>query len=131
MDELRVRTLRLAMGACLLSIVRDGEMQAPGLAETLEQIPRRVDVLLNLDGATPAEVALAYSTMVFSSRVQQNARPLIVVTEEPLLASLVAGSQVEPHVLIEPKLEDALPRLVGTRWLSTFAEIGAYASTRP
>ncbi len=131
MDELRTRTLRLGTGTHLLSVARGGDLEAPSLADALEQVPRYEDVLLNLDDATPTETTLAYAAIVSSRRVHELARPIIVVSRDSNLRWLLDGSHVGRRVLIEPTLADALRFLGGSRWLSTFAEVGAYASTRP
>ena len=130
MQQARIRTLRLANGVNLLSIARDSP-EAPTLADILEQIPRHEDVLLNLEGATASEAKEAYAAIVWSRRVRESARPLMVVCGGDALRRVLAASGLERHVLLESSLEEALGYLVGGRWLATFAEVGSYASTRP
>jgi anti-anti-sigma regulatory factor len=129
-DELRVRTLRLATGTHLLSISEPGAV-LPSLLQVLEHVPRHEDILLNLEGATRVEAALAHAAIARSRRVRESARPLFVVSDDETLRLLLDWSGLERQVLIEPSLEDALRFFVGSRWLSTFAEVGAYASTSP
>jgi hypothetical protein len=131
MEELRARTLRLANGTHLLSVARDPGPEAPSLADALERVPRYEDVLLNLDDATPFETTLAYAAIASSPRVHQHARPIVIVSSDSSLRWLLDAGSLGRRVLIEPTLADALRFLVGSRWLSTFAEAAAYASTSP
>jgi hypothetical protein len=107
----------------LLSVARDPNL--PTLSDALERIPRYEAVLLNLEGASPVEAVLAYAAIASSPRVRETARPIIVVCRDDVFRTLLSATPLERRVLLERSLEDALRFLVGSWWLSAFAEVGA------
>ncbi len=78
-DGVTIRTLRLAMGARLLSFASDSGVDGAALTDALDGAPQGDEIVLNLDGVDPAHArrlaaALSSSTRVRSVRAPRDRR---------------------------------------------------------
>jgi len=130
-DRVPVRTLRLALGARLLSLASDGSVEVEALTAALDGAPQGDEIVLNLDGVDPSYARRLATALSSSIRVRSSARQVIVVCSDPAVLWVLQRNGVDRLVLVEPTLEDALSHVVGRHWLATMAELGSYASTSP
>ncbi len=130
-DRVPLRTLRLALGARLLSLASDGSVECAALTDALDSAPQGDAIVLNLDGMDPAHGRRLATAMSSSTRVRTSARQVIVVCSDPAVLWVLERKGADRLVVVEPTLEDALRHVVGRHWLATMAELGGYASTSP
>jgi anti-anti-sigma regulatory factor len=108
--DIRVRTVRIATGAHLLSFV-DGNPSRPVLAEALDRVPWNADLLVNVAGLDEHDALSVIAAMSASARVRQSRRKAIVVCGQPSVRSLFELSGLNHRLLIEESVDDALRHL--------------------
>jgi hypothetical protein len=113
--ELRVRTFRLATGARLLSTAA-GHEACPTLREALRGAPSEIDLVVNIDGLSDAEVLRAIAVLGTSTKSRHPGR-VVVVCGDPQVRALFHLSDLADRLAVEPSLADALRLVVGSSWL--------------
>jgi hypothetical protein len=122
--DLRVRVVRIATGAHLLSLA-DGDSTCPSLRETLDRLPLGSDLVLNVDGAREPELRKVIVCLQASPRIRDRPRPAMVVCRETSARSLFELPGLTRVILLEHSLQDALPYLLGRTWLEALVDTPA------
>jgi anti-anti-sigma regulatory factor len=114
--DLRVRVLKVAMGAHFLSFVARSD--APTLAQELERrLDGSTDLVINADGLGVGGAFAVAALLRTSQRVAAAPGRVVVVCEDAAIREAFRLSGIPRGVLIESSFGDALRYVLARTWL--------------